>query len=131
MAFEDDPSVQLDLIAASLRADLADIDTFVEGLATKLEQAIPGAVDVQRARNGFRGPKAVVRIAVNAGGDRLELRREHGQLVAIRARVSGGIVLKTEELDLDRWLEVLTETLATQAGRSEQTRQALERLLLS
>ena len=47
-----------------------------------------------------------------------------------RRRMSGGIVLKSEPLDTDTWLPALGQTLAGEAQRSEQTRQALERLLI-
>jgi hypothetical protein len=49
----------------------------------------------------------------------------------LACRVSGGIVLKREEVGFDAWLELLGRALADEAGRSELTRQALERLLLS
>jgi hypothetical protein len=38
-------------------------------------------------------------------------------------------VLKSEAVDTDAWLRLLGEALARQAGRSQTTRQALERLL--
>jgi hypothetical protein len=47
------------------------------------------------------------------------------------SRLSGGIVLKTEELGADDWIAALGEALAAEAGRNERTRQALERLLMN
>jgi hypothetical protein len=123
--------LELDLLAASLRAGSGDLSTFVESLAVKLEEALGGAVRVERGRQGMRGPKVVKKIAVEAGGDRLELLRDGADRVqARRARVSGGIVLKTEPVDIDSWLQALTEALASEASRNERTRQALQRLLL-
>lgn len=124
--------LDLDLLAASLRADSGDVGTFVESLAGKLEEALPGRVKVQRARRGLMGPKAVRAITVESGGERLELVRGDGDAVATRrARMSGGIVLKTEALDTDAWLSALGQALAVEAQRSELTRQALERLLMT
>ena len=48
----------------------------------------------------------------------------------VRAKTSGGIVLKTEEVDIDTWLSALTQLVAAQAERSERTRQALQQLVL-
>jgi hypothetical protein len=80
----------------------------------------------------LRGPKLVRRIVVEAGGDRLELLRGRADDVeARRARISGGIVLKTEPMDIDAWLAALTQALAGEASRNQRTRQALERMLLS
>jgi hypothetical protein len=119
----------IDLIAASLRVDSTDVATFVEVLAVKLEEAIPGSVAVERRREGMFGPKLVRRIAVDAGGQRLELLRLPGGIETKCSRLSGGIVLKSEAVDTDTWLHALGEALAEQAQRSQTTRQALERLL--
>jgi hypothetical protein len=126
----DDASLDLDLIAASLRTDASDLDAFVETLAIKLEEVLPSGVRVERRRNGLRGPKLVRRIAVDADGLRFELRAENSDLDARCSRLSGGIVLKSESVDVDAWLAALGEALAAEARRSQTTRQALERLLL-
>lgn len=124
-----DTDLDIDLLAASLRADSSDVGAFVEALAVKLEEAVPGSVRVERRREGMFGPKLVRRIALDGGGRRLELRRQAGTVQAYSSRLSGGIVLKSEELSADEWLRALGEALALQAQHSQTTRQALERLL--
>ena len=125
-------ALDMDLLAASLRADSSDVNAFVESLATKLEEAVPDRTRVERRRAGLLGPKQVRRIAVDAGSTRLELLRDDGGAVQTRcSRLSGGIVLKTEELGADDWIAALGEALAAEAGRNERTRQALERLLMN
>ena len=130
---EGDPGTSnFDLVAATLRADSSDAGAFAEALAAKLEQALPGKVKVQRSRSGLRGRKLVRRIELDAGELRLELVRGEGDEIECScARVSGGIVLKREPLDTERWLQTLGQALVLEAGRSERTRQALERLLTS
>lgn len=131
MASDEGTSLQLDLLSASLRADLADLDVFVEGLAVKLESAMPSLVEVERVRRGFRSPRRVTRITLDAGGgERLELRRQQQRIITLRARTSGGITLKTEALEIDRWLGDLARVLASEAARNDRTRQALQQLLL-
>jgi hypothetical protein len=122
-------AVDLDLLAASLRADSSDLTAFVESLAAKLEDAIPGRARVERRRSGMFGRRAVGSIAVDLGDRRLELRHEGGAVQTRCSKLSGGIVLKTESLEADAWLAVLSEALAVEARRSEATRKALERLL--
>jgi hypothetical protein len=126
----DRPVVDMDLLAASLRADSGDLSAFVESLAAKLEEAVPARVRVDRRRSGMFGPKAVRAIAVDLGDRRLELRAERGLVETRCARLSGGIVLKNEVLDTDEWLAALGDALAAEARRSETTRKALERLLM-
>lgn len=129
MASPENTDLDIDLLAASLRADSGDVGTFVEALAVKLEQAVPGAAQVERRREGLFGPKLVRRIALDLGGQRLELRAGAGSVQTFCSRVSGGIVLKSEQVDPDDWLRALGQALAAQAQHSQSTRQALERLL--
>jgi hypothetical protein len=122
-------ALDIDLVTAALRADVGDLRSFVEALAVKLEQAVPGGVSVERRRDGMFGPKRVRRIAVDVGDRRLELRAGDGSVQTVSSRLSGGIVLKREEVSTDDWLCALGEALAAQARSSQTTRQALERLL--
>jgi hypothetical protein len=126
---QDPGGLDIDLLAAALRADTSELGTFVEALAVKLEEAVPGLVSVQRRRDGLRGPKLVRRIAVDAGEQRLELTRDGGRIETSASRLSGGIVLKRELFATDVWLQRLGAALAEQAASSRSTRQALERLL--
>ena len=130
MTSDESSSTDLDLVAAALRADLSDIAAFVEGLAARLELALPGVVNVRRAKSGFRGPKLVSEIVVQAGDERLQLQRDGGQISTTRARISGGIVIKNEALDIDAWLAALAAAVAEQAKRSERTRIVLQQLVL-
>jgi hypothetical protein len=123
------PDLDLDLLAASLRADSSDLSAFVESLAVKLEEALPGHVRVERRRSGLLGAKAVRMIALDAGGRRLELTFQRGALETRASRMSAGIVLKSEMLATDEWLAALGEALGAEASRSETTRRALQRLL--
>ena len=75
------------------------------------------------------GPKTVRSVLVDLGDQRLELRAESGVVQTRCAKLSGGIVLKNEELDTEGWLGMLGEALAAEANRSEATRKALERML--
>ena len=121
--------LDIDLVTASLRADTSDLRAFVEALAVKLEDAVPGAVIVERRRDGMFGPKQVRRIALEASGQRLELRTDGASVQTRGARLSGGIVLKSEEMPTDEWLHALGAALSDQARISQSTRQALDRLL--
>ena len=126
----DGTAIDLDLLAASLRADSSDLSAFVESLAAKLEEAVPARVRVQRRRSGVFGSKTVRSVSVDLGDRRLDLLAEGGAVQTRCARLSAGIVLKSELLETDAWLDALSEALAAEARRSETTRKALERLLI-
>ena len=129
MAEEDTP-LDIDLLTASLRADASDLGAFVEALAVKLEDAAPDRVRVDRRREGMFGRKLVRRISLEAGDRRLELRSENGAIDTRASRLSGGIVLKNDALEVDAWLAAVGEALAAEAQRSQSTRRALQRMLI-
>jgi hypothetical protein len=118
----------LDLLAASLRADANDSAAFLEALAARLEGALPGQVEVQRTGRLF-GAKHVRRIDVRLGDGHYEIEGDHGVLVGRRRSVVRGIALKSEELGVDAWIEALSADLLALAQSSERGRLALERLL--
>jgi hypothetical protein len=126
---QDPGGLDIDLLAAALRADTSELGTFVEALAVKLEEAVPGSVRVERRREGLFGPKLVRRITLDTDEERLELSRDRDRVETSSSRLSGGIVLKREAFPTHVWLQRLGGALAAQAARSQSTRQALERLL--
>jgi hypothetical protein len=119
-----------ELLSASLRASSSDLKTFVDVLGDKLEQALPGRVKVdRRAVRRFSKEKRVARIEVAFGDNRYVAVVTDGVLETRCARAVRGVVLKTELLPLDAWLDALGRDLAVEAEASEQSRVALEQLL--
>ncbi len=123
--------MRTELFAASLRADNTDIKAFLEALAVKLEGALPNSTTVTRQSGLFSREHPVKEVAVSLGDYQYRIGRERqGPLVTVRAKIVRGIVLKTEQLLVDEWIEDLSEALAQVAGQSAQARAALERFLL-
>ncbi len=120
-----------DLAAAGLRADGTDLRISVEVLAAKLEQALPGRCRVERHGGGLlgRGDKHVRHVAIDLGGSTYELRVAGERVEGFREREVGGISIKRETLTPDQWVAALTTELRTEAQRSVEARDALERLL--
>jgi hypothetical protein len=119
----------LDLLAASLRADAGDTAAFLDALAARLEGALPGQVEVERKGRLFGGPKHARRIAVRLGDSHYEIESDGGALVARRRSIVRGIALKSEDLGVEAWIEGLSRDLLALAESSERGRIALERLL--
>lgn len=123
-------SFGFELLASSLRADAGDLKAFMEALATKLEGALPSETSVTRRGGGlFSGPKRVDRIVVDLGEYRYELQSAGSRVQPSRSKAVRGIVLKTEQVPLDEWIDQLSRQLTEEANRSEQARLALQRLL--
>jgi hypothetical protein len=116
-----------DLDAAGLRADGADVATYIEVLARKLEDALPQQTEVRRRSKGLLSREKIVdAIEVSLGEYRYALTRD-GE--ATRAKEVRGVVIKRERVELDDWVGGLAVQLRELAAGSAQARAALDRLV--
>ena len=123
--------LRMEMFAASLRADSTDVKAFLEALAAKLEGSLPNQTVVTRHSGLFSREHPVKEITVTLGEYQYRISRERqGPLVALRAKVVRGIVLKTEQLPVEQWIDELADALAQTAAQSAQARAALERFLI-
>jgi hypothetical protein len=125
-----DDRLTFDLLAASIRADAADLGLFLDVLAGRLEGALPAdLVEVRRERGPFRRRHPVRSLAVTLGGRRYELHRQGHRLRASVALRAHGITLRTDEAPIDEWIDLLSRDLAGHAQASADARDALSRLI--
>ena len=122
-----------DMVAASIRADAADIDTFFAVLVAKMADALGDRVSLQRAGGLFRRERPItgVELDLTNGGEGLVLAatRQHETISCTVVRRVRGIALSTKQLPTAQWIEQLVSALAQEAERSEQTWRALHGLL--
>src|SRR5262249_56623061 len=111
-------ALSFDLLAASIRADAADLHTFLEVLASKLESALPGRVTVRRRAGLLTRRRPVESLAVSLGGRSYQLHRQ-GQAVAARvAHHARGIVLRIQEQPVEAAVAALWPALAEHRSAS-------------
>ena len=128
------PMGDLHLIAAALRSDRADIESYTRVLTLVLGDALPpGMVTVEHERtmaDRMSGrPGAPVSLLVATPEEQLELRQDrHGVTGEIR-QVVRGVTIKRRTVGLDEWLVALAGVLAELAQRSAAARTALSNLL--
>jgi hypothetical protein len=126
-----DRPLQMEILAASLRADTTDLKAFLEALAVKLEGSLPNHTTVTRHSSIFSREHPVKEINVTLGDYQYRISRERqGPIITQRAKVVRGIVLKTDQIPLEQWIEELAAALAEVAASNSQARMALERFLL-
>jgi hypothetical protein len=122
-----------DLVAAQVRADATDVDTFFKVLATKLQEALGERVRLERAGGLLKRDRPVTGIeldlAAGGTGPVLSARRERGGLCCTVSRRVRGVALSTKEVPMSQWIEELVSALGDDAKRSEQTWRALHSLL--
>ena len=125
-----DEELGFDLLAASLRADSADLAAFAEALAAKLEEALPDRTQVERRGDGmFSRTKHVRVISVRMDDGVYSIVFDGGAASAERRTDVRGVTIKRDALPVDEWIDALSRALAELAARSEQARTSLGRLL--
>lgn len=131
MVTAQDEGQDFDLAAAGLRADGADLRISLEALATKLELSLPGRARVERSGGGLlhRGERRVSELSVELSGCSYQLVVAGERVEGFRERRVGGISIKRETLDPEAWLSALTAELRTEAERSAEARESLQKLL--
>lgn len=103
-----------DLHAAFLRRAQGDIKAFLEAFAARLEQALPGQVEVRRKKDSFFAKtQHVVGMTIHMGENRYVLENAGSGLQSSRCKEVGGVVLKNESMALPDWLWALSQELGS------------------
>jgi hypothetical protein len=126
--------MDVELLAAALRQDSADLDVYAKVLSVNLVESLPpGAVQVERKRSmsdrmaGREG--TVTSLDVALGETRLGLRMDRGRPIGEICKEVRGVVLSRQQVGLDEWIAALAKGLADSAASSARARAALQRYL--
>ena len=126
--------MDVELLAAALRQDSADLDVYAKVLSVSLVESLPqGAVQVDRKRSmsdrmaGREG--TVVSVDVALGDTRLALRMDRGRPIGEICKEVRGVVLSRQQVGLDEWIAALARGLAESAASNAKAREALQRYL--
>jgi len=122
------------LLAAALRADAVDLDTYERILADSIADSLPaGMLEIERVRSlsdrVANRPGKVVAIRVHLGELNLELTTRHSSLVGSVGRTVRGVAISNKEVPLEEWTRLFAEQLANVAAANAAARAALGRLL--
>lgn len=121
-----------DLHAAWIRRAQVDLHAFLEALAVRLEQALPGRVQVERKRDGlFKSTSHVVSVAVHTDNGAYLLDAHTPTIQTKRQHEVRGVVLRNETLPLDEWLKALEKELHELSGTLTGARTVLQDFLTS
>jgi hypothetical protein len=110
-------------IAAGMKLDLADVESFVFGLARSLQIALPDRTRVLHEN------QRIVLLELNLDPHLFVTRREHqGGFTAQYKKLVRGVALKTKTLALDAWVQQLTTMMAQHANENAKLAQVLAQL---
>ena len=124
-----DGSFDLELAAASLRAEGSDVHILVKVLADQLADALGPRLTVERAGR-FRKSEEIRSLAITLGDDRFDAVVDGGSLRCTIGHTSGGIRIRSEKVDVDTWLNRLLTLLQAEAANSQAVRLALEHMVI-
>jgi hypothetical protein len=130
-----DPQLpDVELLAAALRADNSDLDSYHRVLSSSIGDLLPGGlVEVDRDRSlsdrmaGRPGTATAIRL--HLGDKTLELVAHRGRLVATIAQEVRGVIISRKEVPVAEWVQALAAYLAALANDSASAREALGRLI--
>lgn len=109
--------------AELLRRGLDNTD-LVDGLAERLSRALPGQVEVRSA--GWAARRHVSSLVVDLGPGRFRIETERSRSVAWVDQMVRGVCIRSTEVTLDGWLDLLAASLTAEAQRSMEVRLALQ-----
>jgi hypothetical protein len=109
-------------IAAGMRLDLRNIDSFLGTLANTLHAGFAECTRIQ-AQGHY-----VHAIEVTIEPDGFIVRREGAGVVAQHKKMVRGVALKTSTMPLDKWVDMLTKALARQSSSNTRAAWVLARL---
>jgi len=124
----------LDMVAAALRADSADLAIYTRVLTESLGDALPpDCVTVDRDRSmsdRMRGrPGQVSKITVRLGDRVMTLGLQRGTPVAEVCSEVRGVVLSRQTVPMGVWTEELAKALVAHAEQNAEAATALRRLV--
>ncbi len=124
-----DESFDLELAAASLRADASDVHILVKVLVDQLSDALGSRLTVQRAGR-FRKSEEIKSLSIAMGDDQFDAVVDGNSLRCTIGHASGGIRIRSEKVDVDAWLNRLLTVLKAEAANSQAVRLALENMVI-
>jgi hypothetical protein len=98
-------------------------------LVSQLSGVLGDRMVVERSGR-FRKADEIKSIRITLGDDSLEATVNGGTIRCTIGHSSGGIRIRTQQVTMDAWLTRLLSSLQSEAANSEQTRLALENLMI-
>jgi hypothetical protein len=123
------PAFDLSMAVSQLASNSTDLRIMLNLLVAQLSDALGGRISVERAGR-FRKSDDVKSVRISLGDDTLEAVVDGGTVRCTIGHSSGGIRIRSEQVGMDVWLTRLLTTLQAEAVNSEQTRLALENIVI-
>jgi hypothetical protein len=125
-----DDAFDLDMAAAALRSNSSDVQTMLRLLVSQLDDTLGDRLVVRQAGGFLRKSHDIESVEVSLGDDTLRADVDGSSVRCTVGHSSGGIRIRSEQVDMDQWVKRLLQALEAEAAHSETARRALERVVL-
>ena len=127
---DNDNGLQFEVLAAALRSEHKQTGDLLEYLAKMLEGSIPESTTITRDGWFMSGKRPVKELKVNLDDAEYQIHRGRGSnFTSRKAKMVRGVVLKTEEIPMDRCVEEILMQLTKLAEKNATARQALQKFI--
>lgn len=120
----------LELASTSLLADTKDVGTLLKVLVKQLQGALGDRLKVERKGGLLRKSDEIKSVEAAIGNDVFQAELQHGGVGCTIGHASGGIRIRSEQVDMDQWLRRLLANLQAEAAHSQTARLALENIVI-
>ena len=124
-----DAAFDLSVAVSQLASNSTDLRIMLKVLVSQLSGVLGDRITVERAGR-FRKSDDIKSVRISLGNDTLEAAVEGATVRCTIGHSSGGIRIRSEQVGMDVWLTQLLSTLKSEAAHSEQTRVALENMVI-
>jgi hypothetical protein len=122
-------ALDLSMAVAQLASNSTDLRIMLKLLVSQLSDALGDRIAVERAGR-FRRSDEIKSVRIALGDDTLEAIVDGTSVRCSIGHSSGGIRIRSEQVSMDVWLTRLLTALQSEAAHSEQTRRALENIVI-
>lgn len=120
----------LELAVAALGSNATDVRILLKLLVDSLATTLGSRLAVERGGGLLRKSQEIKAVQVGFGEDVLRAEIEGASVRCTIGHSSGGIRIRSEQVDIDAWLKRLLGLLQAEAVRSESVRLALENIMI-
>jgi hypothetical protein len=120
----------LDMAVSQLASNSTDSRILLKLLVRQLSGVLGDRIRVQNAGGRFRKSDQIQSVEIVLGDDTLRAEVAGATVRCSVGHASGGIRIRSEQVGMDGWLSRLLTVLHNEASHSEQTRLALEKIVI-
>jgi hypothetical protein len=120
----------LDMAISTLQSNGSDLRIMLKVLVSQLGDVLGNRIVVEHGGGRFRKSDEIKSVKITLDNDTLQADVDGSTVRCTIGHASGGIRIRSEQVGMEAWLARLLTILHAEASHSEQTRLALEHIVI-